>query len=468
LPEEPRDILDENTKNRPEWLIECHDGDGVPKATNDYLFPGFLLVGQIPFYVEPGMKTPGALNYMQLQFNLPQTIEAEQEVKIILTAPSGFQFQASCLAELNLAFLKCSGAANVATLTSATRTVNAQNHKLVLLGNNAPETPSYNIWKLAAFKDESTQFINYSEWSGFSLTAMLVAVKGNNQKGASGPLFFTITPANTAERKATLLVTPPPKQGYRMNCRDAYRVGLPVEPACSTTGAPDAEIILTLDNSTIVAGIEYTFSVGVLNPGTEVDKSNNMWAVSLKDRFGAVVDSNRNIQGLTLKHFPAKVQSLAWSEVLPATTSRVRISIYFTKMIDANMLDEIKIASPDGVMFSDPNSAAVQPDKFPLLAQQPFTAAGNMLTIGVDSSQFFEAGIYEIFFEVKNPSKRLPNDNTWMTALLFDQQLLFTHVQPGYAFGEPSPFVIGMPFGTEADAFLSRLGLMLACVLWHT
>ena len=37
LPEEPRDILDENTKNRPEWLIECHDGDGVPKATNDYL-----------------------------------------------------------------------------------------------------------------------------------------------------------------------------------------------------------------------------------------------------------------------------------------------------------------------------------------------------------------------------------------------------------------------------------------------
>merc|ERR1711985_216067 len=103
--------------------------------------------------------------------------------------------------------------------------------------------------------------------------------------------------------------------------------------------------------------------------------------------------------------------------------------------------------------FSDPNSAAVQPDKFPLLAQQPFTAAGNMLTIGVDSSQFFEAGIYEIFFEVKNPSKRLPNDNTWMTALLFDQQLLFTHVQPGYAFGEPSPFVIGMPFGTVANAF---------------
>jgi hypothetical protein len=64
LPDEPRDILDDNSRNRPEWLLECFDENGVPKATNDYIFPGFLLVGQIPFYVEPGMKTPGALNYM--------------------------------------------------------------------------------------------------------------------------------------------------------------------------------------------------------------------------------------------------------------------------------------------------------------------------------------------------------------------------------------------------------------------
>merc|ERR1719326_1746427 len=139
-----------------------------------------------------------------------------------------------------------------------------------------------------------------------------------------------------------------------MNCRDAYRVGLPVEPACSTTGAPDAEIALTLENSTIVSGIEYTFSVGVLNPGVEVEKNQNMWAVSLKDRFGAVVDSNRNIPGLTLKLFPAKVQSLAWSEALPATTSRIRIQIWFKSLIEPGKLNMIKIASPDGVMFSNP------------------------------------------------------------------------------------------------------------------
>jgi len=130
------------------------------------------------------------------------------------------------------------------------------------------------------------------------------------------------------------------------------------------------------------------------------------------------------------------------------------------------MGDEIKIASPDGVMFSDPNSAAVTPDKFPVKQPLGFTAAGNVLQIKVDPSKSFESGIYDIFFEVKNPSKRLPNDNTWMTALLYDGQLLFTHVQPGYAFGEPSPFVIGMPFGTEAAAFLQHIGLVLACVLW--
>merc|ERR1719247_2158269 len=88
--------------------------------------------------------------------------------------------------------------------------------------------------------------------------------------------------------------------------------------------------------------------------------------------------------------------------------------------------------------------------------------------VKVDSTQSFESGIYDIFFEAKNPSKRLPNDNTWMTALIYKETLLFTHVQPGYAFGEPSPFVIGLPFGTEALAFLSRLGLVLACVLSHT
>jgi hypothetical protein len=39
LPDEPRDILDDNSRNRPEWLMECYDENGVPKATNDYLFP---------------------------------------------------------------------------------------------------------------------------------------------------------------------------------------------------------------------------------------------------------------------------------------------------------------------------------------------------------------------------------------------------------------------------------------------
>jgi len=118
-------------------------------------------------------------------------------------------------------------------------------------------------------------------------------------------------------------------------------------------------------------------------------------------------------------------------------------------------------------MFSDPNSASVQPDKFPVQQPVGFTAAGNVLQVNVDPTQSFESGIYDIYFEVKNPSKRLPNDNTWMTALIYDGQLLFTHVQPGYAFGEPSPFVIGVPLGTASFAFLTRLSIVLTCVLWH-
>jgi hypothetical protein len=463
LPPAPVDVEEGDIENLPNWLFYCYDKDNKPKATNDYLFPGFLLVGQIPFFVEPQMKTPGALGYMKLSFTLPQSVIGEIDVKIVVTAPTGFQFSASCLGQLNLAFTKCSGSSNVATLQSVTNKVESGAHEVVLVGNNAPETPSFNFWKLAAYLDDATQYINFSQWPGFSLIAMAVSIKGNNQLASEGSLFFTITPAKTAERKAQILVVPPRKQGYSLNCAGAFKVGLPKEPECSTTGAKGAELVLTISNATIVAGIEYTFSVGVLNPGTEVPKNLNMWSVSLKDRFGAVVDSNRNVQGLTLKLFPAKVMGLAWSEVLPTSISRVRIEINFNKDIAGSRLSEVQIASPDGVMFSDPSTAFVAPDKFPLIEQSPFTAAGNIMRVLVDTSATVEKGLYALNFDVKNPSRRLPNDNTWGTALIYSGELLLSHVQPGYQFGEPSPYAIGMP-QQQAGAFFASTFLFL---LWQ-
>jgi hypothetical protein len=465
LPDEPSESDGDTPAISPKWRFRCFFADGTPKATNDYLFEGFLLVGEIPFFVEPTARTPGALGLMRLTFDLPQSIQATAEIRITTTAPRGFQFAASCLGELSLTFVKCSGSGNVATLIAATPTLSRGEHMVTLLGSNAPETPDYNLWKLAAFIDEEAQYINFSEWPGFTLQAMFVTIKGNNQKGAKGPLFFTIMPAKTAERKAQIVITPPKKQGYILNCEMTYRVGLPKEPECSASGAPDAELIITISNATIVSGMEYTFSVGVLNPGEDVGQVENQWSVSLKDRAGAVVDSNRNIQGLTLKLFPAMVgggeNGLAWSSVLPTSISRVRIEIIFRKDIEARRLSEIQIASPDGVMFSDPDTADVVPDSFPLIAQAPFTAAGNIMRVLVDRSQPVEAGLYAVIFDVKNPSN-LPNDNTWGVALIYNGELLLTSVMVGYQFGQPSPYAVGIP---QTQAWSSPTGLFAVLAL---
>jgi hypothetical protein len=268
-------------------------------------------------------------------------------------------------------------------------------------------------------------------------------------------------PAKRADRKAQIVISPPRKMGYTLNCEQTYRVGLPVEPQCSTTGVKDADLIITISNASIIEGIEETFSVGVLNPGQEVPKAENQWAVSLKDRAGAVVDSNRNVQGLVLKHFPAKVESLSWSEVLPGKISRIRIEIIFKQYVEPRTLSEVQIASPDGVMFSDPSTASIAPDKFPLISQAPFTAAGNIMRVLADVSRGFDSGMYGIVFDVKNPS-RLPDDNTWGVALIYNGELLLTSVMVGYVFGEPSPYAVGVP---QAQSFASPTGLLAVLLL---
>ena len=48
-------------------------------------------------------------------------------------------------------------------------------------------------------------------------------------------------------------------------------------------------------------------------------------------------------------------------------------------------------------MFSDPDTADVVPDNFPLILQAPFTAAGNIMRVLVDRSQGVEAGLCALF-----------------------------------------------------------------------
>merc|ERR1711904_307978 len=67
-------------------------------SSNDGQFRGFMLVGKIPFNVVPERKAPGARVILTLTFGLESQIVAEgpDGIKVVLYAPSGFRFQASC------------------------------------------------------------------------------------------------------------------------------------------------------------------------------------------------------------------------------------------------------------------------------------------------------------------------------------------------------------------------------------
>jgi len=434
----------------------------VPKASNDYLYDGFLLVGEIPFFVVPQMKTPGAQNRMTLTIDrLEYPIVAEREVRVEGQAPYGFVFAASCLGSLSLEFSKCTGQRNKFTLISATNTVRAGIHQIVLKGNNAPDTPNFNVWKLKAFIDAEQQFVTFSEYDGFPIESMPVSLKGNNQLAMNGAIFFTFTAAKTAERKATLIVEAPRRgnANYKLNCEHVYQIGLPKMPSCLVQPGKQYELTLQISNATIVSQVEYTFGIGVLNPGEPPALEDNLWALTLKDREGAVIDSNRNIKGLSLKSFPAQTYGFGWSEVQEGSISRMRMDVLITQFVPPRTVGEVQIISPDGVMFSDPKSAMISPEKFPLISTAPFTAAGNRLRVMIDTSRGIDEDLYGILFLVKNPS-RLPNDNTWTIAFIYQRNLLFTSTMRGYSFNEPSKMSIQY-HAAESSAWLAVLALLL-------
>jgi hypothetical protein len=296
-----------------------------------------------------------------------------------------------------------------------------------------------------------------------------VSIKGNNQLGMDGPVFFTFTPSRSAERKATIIVEAPRRGGatYELNCKHVYQIGLPKMPSCLVQPGKKYMLTLVVSNSTIVSERAYTFGIGVLNPGEPPPTESNLWALTLRDREGAVIDSNRNIQGMTLKSFPVQTYGFGWSEVQEGSISRIRIDILVTKYIEPNSVSQIQIISPDSVMFSDPKSAFITPEKFPLISTAPFTAAGGLMRIMIDTQKGIDEELYGILFDVKNPS-RLPADNTWSVALLHFKsergagELLFMSTLRGYSFNEPSPIGISGPTSVSGAQLASAIvALML-------
>merc|ERR1719181_1685135 len=119
------------------------------KASNDGSFPGFILVGPIDFTVTPSRRTPGAQINVSITFGLPYPEEAEDQLIFELTAPLGYLFQPSCLAERNL-FRKCIPNGHRASLEPVSRRANLQMNVNVTV-QNPQVTPIPNWWTVQLF-----------------------------------------------------------------------------------------------------------------------------------------------------------------------------------------------------------------------------------------------------------------------------------------------------------------------------
>merc|ERR1711977_724377 len=149
------------------------------------------------------------------------------------------------------------------------------------------------------------------------------------------------------------------------------------------------------------------------------------------------IDGNMKVPGLELTSIPLRVTNMGWSSAKAQAMARIMIGVIVIHPIKAGTIDEIRIVSPEGVMYSDPMEVKMGPDKLPLLDNQPISIEGNKVKIRIKKDQEISPGAYNIQFQVKNPSN-LPPDNTWMVFAMKGKQEVLTHVIAGYTYGQKS------------------------------
>mmetsp|Transcript_18758 Transcript_18758/g.33313 ORF Transcript_18758/g.33313 Transcript_18758/m.33313 type:complete len:162 (+) Transcript_18758:1-486(+) len=112
--------------------------------------------------------------------------------------------------------------------------------------------------------------------------------------------------------------------------------------------------------------------------------------------------------------------------------------------IPAGSLQKIIIRAPEGIMYNeDSSSVRILPLPLPLRLAIPTQVAGDLLTLFLDETQDIVPALYNVRFEVSNPTV-YPHDNTWSVYAQKDIVVEFSHVLTGYQEGMASPFDINV------------------------
>jgi hypothetical protein len=427
----------------------------IATGTNDGAFSGFLLVGEVPFTVNPELQTPGAEITLAIDFKLPYTVQAKVggEVRMEVTAPTGFVFRDSCFMIGSPQFRKCTGYRATATLVSTVRQVVATQITINLAVTNPGVTPTRNVWTLAVFKDDDVQYVNWSPGVGYEILPMTVVYRGNNQLAVSDTGFFDFTPLQSSLSEILHIVfIPPANQGYRLLCTGRESLGFSGNVLCES-GSPNSNLKLTFSNGTLEAARRYTVGIGILNPGGKPLEENNYWGILLKDNVEKTFDGNLRIPGLELKTIPIRAGSpfLGWLTTKSRVMNTVTMQMRVLHRIPAAMITKFVIGAPYGVRFmEDPNAVKVGPVSLPLYEANPTevanpsevpNSAGPLLLLNLDVTQDIADGVYTIQFECSNPGE-VVWDNTWSIIVMKDIEVEYSHYNVGFQPGEESPFEV--------------------------
>jgi len=413
-------------------------------GSNDGAFAGFLLVGEIPFTVEPQRKTPGAEIKLTITFELPAPVEAQNDLTLDVTGPAGYTFADSCLWVGSAQFNKCSGFRNTASL-AAVQPVLAGTIQLHLRMVNPGETPLSNIWTVALFMDRelgNTQYVNYDQTPGYDIAAMKVVYKGNNQLGETAVGFFTFIPMSKSPGAVVWFVfTPPEGQGYNLNCADVKPLAFQEVARCESYGVNE-RLELRLDNATLLAEQSYTIGIGVSNPGGP-PAEDTYWGLLLQDHLRNTFDGNLRIANLeALKSVPIECGMMGWQSAQPRVITAIQIQMRVYFPMKPGLAKLMDIQAPSGIMYNEDVSTVVLfPKPLPLAIAQPIQIMGDTLRINFDVAQEIMVGMYNIRFEVSNPGV-YPGDNTWRLRVMKDIEVEFSHVFTGYTEGQESPFQV--------------------------
>jgi hypothetical protein len=328
-------------------------------------------------------------------------------------------------------------------------------------------TPAKNVWSLAVYQDDNTQYVNWSPGAGYEILPMTVVYRGNNQLAVTDTGFFDFTPRKKSMSEGGLyvIVVPPKNQGYRLLCTGIQKLGFQGTPVC-VSGPVNSQLKLKFDNGTLDAGVRYTLGVGILNPGGKPLPSENYWGILLQDHAEKTFDGNLRIQGDSLKSIPIRSGIMGWLVSTPKVMNTVSMQMRVLHKIPAAMITKIVIGAPYGVRFmEDKNAVKVTPIKLPLYEANPSevanpadvpNSAGPLLMLNLDVTQDIADNMYNIRFECSNPGTTRW-DNTWSLIVMKDIEVEYSHYNVGFEPGQVSPYeIVGSGTGSGAVSHASR------------